>query len=137
MTGRTEGVRLYWRATGPQAEDVRPFLHLDSVTGDATWANQTKLHAGDKPSSGWPAGFYVVDDYRLLLPADTPPLTARLRVRLLDERGELVPLADGGDLATLADLRIRGKDPARASRRCPVASRAIGWGRRHGWMATQ
>ena len=109
--GDAVGVRLYWRATEPQSANVRPFLHLDAITGDATWANQTKVHPGDKPSSGWPLGFFVADDYRLLLPADTPPLTARLRAGLLDERGELVPLADGGDLATLADLRIRERTP--------------------------
>ena len=109
--GDAVGVRLYWRALEPQSANVRPFLHLDAITGDATWANQTKVHPGDKPSSGWPLGFFVADDYRLLLPADTPPLTARLRAGLLDERGELVPLAEGGDLATLADLRIRERTP--------------------------
>ena len=109
--GDAVGVRLYWRATEPQLASVRPFLHIDAITGDATWANQTKVHPGDKPTSGWPLGFFVADDYRLLLPADTPPLTARLRAGLLDERGELVPLAEGGDLATLAELRIRERTP--------------------------
>ena len=109
--GDAVGVRLYWRATEPQSANLRPFVHLDAITGDATWANQTKVHPGDKPTSGWPRGFFVADDYRLLLPADTPPLTARLRAGLLDERGELVPLADGGDLAALAELRIRERTP--------------------------
>jgi hypothetical protein len=109
--GEAVGVRLYWRALEPQGTNVRPFLHLDAITGDATWANQTKVHPGDKPSSGWPLGFFVADDYRLSLPADTPPLTARLRVGLLDERGELVPLAEGGDLATLSEMRIRERTP--------------------------
>jgi hypothetical protein len=109
--GDAVGVRLYWRALEPQSANVRPFVHLDAITGDATWANQTKVHPGDKPSSGWPLGFFVADDYRLLLPADTPPLTARLRAGLLDEHGELVPLAEGGDLATLAELRIRERTP--------------------------
>ena len=74
--GDAVAVRLYWRATEPQNANVRPFLHLDAITGDAMWANQTKVHPGDKPSSGWPLGFFVADDYRLLLPTDTPPLTA-------------------------------------------------------------
>ncbi|MCU0503007.1 MAG: 6-pyruvoyl-tetrahydropterin synthase-related protein, partial [Anaerolineae bacterium] len=103
--GDAVGVRLYWRALAPQNANVRPFLHLDAITGDATWANQTKVHPGDKPSSGWPPGFFVADDYRLLLPL------ARLHAGLLDERGELVPLAEGGDLAALADLRIRERPP--------------------------
>jgi hypothetical protein len=109
--GEAVDVRLYWRALEPQGADVRPFLHLDAITGDATWANQTKVHPGDKPSSGWPLGFFVADDYRLSLPADTPPLTARLRAGLLDERGALVPLAEGGDLATLSEMHIRETTP--------------------------
>jgi hypothetical protein len=115
--GGTAEVRLYWRALEPQTEDVRPFLHLDSATGDTTWANQTKLHAGDKPSSGWPAGFYVVDDYRLAIPADTPAVVANLTAGLLRAGGrdERVPLADGADLATLGPLRVRERQPLSAN----------------------
>jgi hypothetical protein len=113
--GGTAAVRLYWQALEPQAEDVRPFLHLDAVTGTTTWANQTKLHAGDKPSSGWPSGFYVVDDYRMPIPADTPAVVANLTAGLLDGRGERVPLADGRDMATLGPMRVRERQPLSAS----------------------
>jgi hypothetical protein len=109
--GDTVGVRLYWRALRPQGGNSRPFLHLDSVTGDTTWANQTKLHAGDKPSTTWPTDFYVIDDYRLAIPDDTPPVVAILQAGLLDERGERVPLADGSSLATLAPLRVGERHP--------------------------
>jgi hypothetical protein len=120
--GGTAAVRLYWQALQPQTEDVRPFLHLDSVTGDVTWANQTKLHAGDKPSSGWPAGFYVVDDYRLKIPEDTPAVVATLRAGLLDEYGERVPLVDEQDTATLGPLRVREREPL-SSRSLPGSDR--------------
>jgi hypothetical protein len=113
--GGTAEVRLFWRAIRPQEEDVRPFLHLDSVTGDVTWANQTKLHAGDKPSSAWPAGFYVVDDYRLEIPEDTPAVVANLRAGLLDARGERVPLDGGQDTAMLGLLRVREQEPLAAN----------------------
>jgi hypothetical protein len=109
--GDSVSVRLYWRALAPQPADVRPFVHLDAITGDMTWANQTKVHAGNKPSSDWPLGFYVVDDYRLPLPADAPPFPAVLRAGLLDDRGELVPLVEGGDQATLAEIQIRERRP--------------------------
>jgi len=112
--GGTAAVRLYWRSNTPQAEDARPFLHLDSLQGDTTWANQTKLHAGDKPSSSWPSGFYVVDDYRLAIPEDTPAVVANLRAGLLDARGDRVPLADGQDVATLGQLRVRELEPLSA-----------------------
>jgi hypothetical protein len=104
-------VRLYWRALESQQKDVRPFLHLDALTGEVTWANQTRLHAGDKPSSGWPVGFYVVDDYQLAIPAETPPVAGLLRVGLLDEKGKQVPLLAGGDQATLGRVHVRERRP--------------------------
>jgi hypothetical protein len=115
--GDTAEVRLYWRALQPQTENVRPFLHLDSISGDVTWANQTKLHAGDKPSSGWPAGFYVVDDYRLEIPGNTPAVVGNLTAGLLrdGDQGERVPLADGQDVAVLGPLRVRDRKPLTAS----------------------
>jgi len=112
--GDALAVRLYWRPLRPQDADVRPFLHLDAITGETTWANQTKLHAGDKPSSGWPVGFYVVDDYRLEVPAHTPAVVAALRAGLLNEGGGRVPLADGRDLADLGRVRVRERRPLTA-----------------------
>ncbi len=109
--GETLGVRLYWRALAPQAANVRPFVHLDAITGDATWANQTKVHPGDKPSTRWTPGFYVIDDYRMLVPADTPPLVANLQAGLIEPSGKLVPLIVGGDTATLAEIGIRERRP--------------------------
>jgi hypothetical protein len=112
--GDALAVRLYWRPLRPQDADVRPFLHLDAITGETTWANQTKLHAGDKPSSGWPAGFYVVDDYRIEVPAHAPAVVAVLRAGLLNEGGGRVPMADGRDLAALGRVRVRERRPLTA-----------------------
>jgi hypothetical protein len=109
--GDTLRVRLYWRTLEPQGADVRPFLHLDAITGEQTWANQTKMHAGDKPVSDWPAGFYVVDDYNLMLPKETPPVVADLAAGWVDARGERVPLLDGGDRAIFAQLHVRERSP--------------------------
>jgi hypothetical protein len=106
-------VRLYWRAWQPATTNARPFLHLDAPTGEVTWANQTKLNAGDKPMTAWPAGFYVVDDYRIPAGADTPPVVAQLRAGLLGPGGELVPLVDGGDTAALGPVRVTERAPLR------------------------
>ena len=57
--------------------------------------------------SGWISGFYVVDDYQLAVPLDAPPVVANLRAGLLDQ-GQLVPLVGGGQVASLAPIRIRG-----------------------------
>jgi len=113
--GDTLNVRLYWRTEAPQAADARPFLHLDAITGGQTWANQTKVHPGGKPTSTWLPGFYVVDDYRLVVPADTPAVVADLSAGLVDARGERVPLADGGDRGILARLHVRQRQPLSAA----------------------
>jgi len=108
-------VRLYWRTVEPQAVDLRPFLHLNAITGGQTWANQTKVHGGDKPTRAWLPGFYVVDDYRLAVPLDTPPVVADLSAGLMDAAGERVLLADGGDRAILARLHVRERHPLSAA----------------------
>jgi len=113
--GDTLSVRLYWRTVEPQAVDLRPFLHLNAITGGQTWANQTKVHGGDKPTRAWLPGFYVVDDYRLAVPLDTPPVVADLSAGLMDAAGERVLLADGGDRAILARLHVRERHPLSAA----------------------
>jgi hypothetical protein len=113
--GDTLSVRLYWRTVGPQAANLRPFLHLTAITGGQTWANQTKVHGGDKPTRAWLPGFYVVDDYRLVVPLDTPPVVADLSAGLMDAAGERVPLAGGGDRAILARLHVRERVPLAAA----------------------
>lgn len=104
-------VRLYWRAVTAQKVAVHPFVHLDAPAGDTTWANETKVHSGDKPVTGWPGDFYVIDEYRIAIPSDTPPILATLRAGLIDEQGELVPLESGADVATLGPVRVTEQRP--------------------------
>lgn len=106
-------VRLYWRAVRPLDADFSPFLHLDAPGGEVTWANRTKLHAGDKPSRGWPVEFYVVDEYWLAVPKDTPAVVASLRAGWLDPQGQPVPTLEGGDAATLGQIRVTERSPLR------------------------
>lgn len=113
--GDTINVRLYWRTLIPQTANLRPFLHLDAITGEQTWANQTKTHGGDKPMTSWLPGFYVVDDYRLELPADMPAVVADLSVGLLDATGDLAPLAAGGDRAVIGRLHVHERRPLQAA----------------------
>jgi hypothetical protein len=112
--GDTLDVRLYWRALETRPANARPFLHLDSVTGETTWANETKLNAGDKPMSSWTPGFFVIDDYRLKVPEGTPAVAGSLRAGLLSAGEELVPLASGPDVATLGRIGIREQSPLAA-----------------------
>jgi hypothetical protein len=99
-------LRLYWRPLQHGIGDAHPFIHVDSITGESTWAAQDKDNPGDKPMSGWVPGFYVVDDYQVQIPADAPPVLAMLHVGLLVNGRELVPVAGGQDLADLQTVHI-------------------------------
>lgn len=100
-------VRLYWQAHEDLDENLSSFVHLLSPAGAVTWANLTKDQAGEMPSRNWPTGFYVVDDFRLRVPGDTPPVAAAIVAGLLDEAGRRVPLAGGGDTVTIGQVAVR------------------------------
>lgn len=108
-------VRLYWRTLQPLGRDFSPFLHLDAPTGEVTWANRTKLHAGDKPSRDWPVEFYVVDEYWLTVPEETPAVLATLRAGWLDGTGQAVRTAEGQNAATITQVRVIERRPLTAS----------------------
>lgn len=101
-------VRLYWRTHEPLDTNLMSYLHLDAPVTQETWVNVTKEHAGDMPAKGWPVGFYVVDDFRLRVPADTQPVRANLNVGLLEESGRRVLLANGGESVALGSVAVRG-----------------------------
>ena len=100
-------VRLYWRTHEDLDENLSSFVHLVSPAGDVTWANVTKEQTGDMPSRSWPTGFYVVDDFRLDVPENTPPVRAAIKVGLLDKAGRRVPLIGGEDIATIGQVVVR------------------------------
>jgi hypothetical protein len=102
-------VRLFWRSNGPLSDDVRSFVHLDAPVTGVTWANQTKDQAGEMPSRLWPSDFYVVDDFRLRVPGDAPPVSMDLVIGLLTREGVPVPLADGRLTLPLATVAIQGR----------------------------
>ncbi len=125
-------VRLYWRTWNRQIAESRPFLHLDSPGGEVTWANQTKTHPGDKPTTSWPSDFYVVDDYRLKIPDDTPPVLATLRVGLTDDQKKLTSLAGGEDTATLEHIRVTNVTRC-PPQQCPATRISIDLEKKSNW----
>ncbi len=102
-------VRLYWRTHEDLGENLGSFVHLVSPAGDVTWANLTKEHAGDMPSRSWPTGFYVVDDFRLDVPENTPPVQATIRVGLIDTAGQRVPLANGENTVAIGQVVVKDR----------------------------
>jgi hypothetical protein len=86
---------------------MRSFAHLDAPVTGTTWANQTKDQPGEKPSREWPEGFYVVDDFRIPAPPNTPPVSADLVVGLLTRAGQSIALPDGRERIALGRVAVR------------------------------
>ena len=107
--GGSLAVRLYWQTHEDLDEGLGSFVHLVSPGGAVTFANLTKDQAGEMPSRSWPTGFYVVDDFRLSIPGDAPPVAAEIVAGLLDEAGRRVPLAGGGDTVTVGQVAVKEK----------------------------
>ena len=85
--GGTVRVQLYWQPHGQIKEELLSFLHLYSPSLKRSWAVDNRGVA--RPDSQWwdPDKYYV-DDLRLSLPADLPPLSYSLVAGLVTSDGE-------------------------------------------------
>lgn len=102
--GDTVTVRLYWRALRPLDADYRPFVHWDNLTGTETWANSTLTMPGSAPTSRWDSTLYVIDEHRLAIPRDAPPVIGNLTAGLFDAAtGDRL-----GDKVLLTRFRVTG-----------------------------
>ena len=72
------GVSLYWRATHPLAQDLRPALRLLDGTGNLLWEWKRSPAAGRFSTDRWPAGRLVRDVYAL--PAELLAGAARIEL---------------------------------------------------------
>jgi hypothetical protein len=85
-------VTLAWQATATPAGSYHVFVHLEGEAG-RIWAQSDGAPAGwSRPTPGWMAGEYILDEHRLALPADLPAGTYSLLVGLYDpQSGARVP----------------------------------------------
>ena len=95
-------LRLYWRAVGEATGDHKVFVHL---VGDdeRIWAQHDSVPANwQRPTSGWEAGEIILDEHRLLIPAQTLPgrytifigmyhSTTLQRLPMQEQSGHLLP----------------------------------------------
>jgi hypothetical protein len=91
--GKRLTVRLAWKATATPARRYAVFVHL----GDATrvWAQSDSPPAGGaRPTTGWLAGEYIVDEHALDLPDDLPADVYTLYVGLYDPQTNIRAPAD-------------------------------------------
>jgi len=71
--GESFVLTLYWQALQPLSEDYTVFTHVLGER-DAIWAQKdSQPQDGAAPTSSWPPGMVIEDQYELRLRPDTPP----------------------------------------------------------------
>lgn len=106
--GETIPVLLWWQASAPIPVDYSVSVFaLDS--GGALRAQHDSFPAGGRaPTSAWTPGTPVFDARPLVLPADLPPGTYTLGVKLYTYWDQAVlPADDGADYAIIGTLTVR------------------------------
>ena len=119
-TGDTVRVRLYWQALGELEDDYHTFLHLYSPSLQRSWAveNQGVLRP---PTRVWNPGKYYIESMRLILPADTPPVTYSLATGLVSSSGERLAVpGSNNDLLHLRDMAVAPTRPGFLQRERPT-----------------
>ncbi|MBI3959154.1 MAG: glycosyltransferase family 39 protein [Chloroflexi bacterium] len=92
--GDTATIRLAWLSRSPVSTDYSIFLHLVDEAGLTIAQLDTMPGGGLRPTSGWPVGGVLWEEYAVAIPATVyTPNQARWQVGLYDQRtGQRLPL---------------------------------------------
>ena len=104
-------VRLYWQAVGQIDEELHSIVHLYTPSLQRSWAVKNVGIGGRPDSQWWEPDKYYVDDLRLSLPADLPPLSYSLVAGLVTSDGERLNVPGTPD--GLLHLRTLDVEPLR------------------------
>jgi hypothetical protein len=100
-------VALEWQTDHFLDADYTVFLHLQNAAGEMVAQGDGPPVNGQWPTSLWSPGVAVQDTHTIALPPGSAPGTYRLVVGLYDlVTGRRLPLAAGGDAATLAEITL-------------------------------
>ncbi|WP_119072427.1 hypothetical protein [Aggregatilinea lenta] len=89
---------LVWRADETTSTSYKVFTHLLDVDGMVVAQHDGYPVEGDRPTSGWVPGEYVLDSHTLDFERDDYHGPAQVEVGLYDpDTGERVPLSNGAD----------------------------------------
>lgn len=104
---------LYWQALGPSERPLTVFTHLLDALERVRGQRDAQPLDGARPTTGWVAGEYLIDPYRLTIAPDARPGEYLVEIGLYDPSSgarEPVVDADGkpiGDRLILERGRIR------------------------------
>lgn len=101
-------VTLIWRSAGPIDVSYTVFVQLIDARGQLIAQSDSLPAAGQRPTTGWRAGEYLIDEHSLQFNAAAGPGPARLIVGLYDARtGARVPIAESDHIALPGSVLVR------------------------------
>jgi len=120
-------ITLYWQALSPIRRNYHVWIHLLGVGWRALAEVDTHPGHGTYPTSVWPVGLVVADDYQLVVGADLrEPVAAFVDVGVYDRAsGKAIPGAIGSRDLGLGDLgrvRVSPGEPPRSMDGLPLAT---------------
>jgi uncharacterized membrane protein len=100
---------LVWQAEQPTTTNYTVFAQLVSSDGQVIAQDDMMPAKGTRPTTGWRAGEYIVDEHLIAFHNDAQPTTARLIVGLYNAAtSQRVPITPTSDFITLqTDIRVR------------------------------
>ena len=105
-------VRLYWQPHGRISEELFSFLHLYAPSLKRSWAIEN-IKIARPPSHLWDPEKYYIEDIRLILPSDLPPVRYSLVAGLVTSNGDRLKVPGSTD--NMLHLRTLNISPTRPS----------------------
>ncbi len=105
-------VRLYWQPHGKIHERLNGFMHLYTPAIKHSWATGNR-GVGRPDSQWWDPSKYYVDELRLVVPPDLPPITYSLIAGMVKSSGDRMTVPGSGvdNILSLRNLEVRPTRP--------------------------
>ena len=96
VVGGSLYVQYHWQVSAPPTTNWTVFTHVVDSGGNVVAGFDSPPGRGSLVTLRWQAGWRVLDEYELLLPAELPPGDYTLRMGLYDAAGNRLPAAGAG-----------------------------------------
>ncbi len=104
-------LQLYWLVDSPPTDDWTVFTHLlrQEADGSSTLVagHDSQPGAGSLPTTRWQAGWQILDEYQIALPADLPAGDYRLTTGLYQANGQQLPVGESAAVGEIVLGTVR------------------------------
>jgi hypothetical protein len=102
--GETIYLQLHWVTQSRPSGNWTVYTHVVNGEDGAVLAGRdSRPGSGSLITTDWEAGWRVLDEYQIQLPADLPPGEYGLRIGLYQDNGSIIPIDGAGiELGALA-----------------------------------